>query len=237
MSRLYLRHRCSVIGNKVKRAKGQNWSVGQSVTATREGLLLFKSYSDMVHRLRSNNKIRSNRKRSKRSSRYLKTVCRFICLGAPLKPPTDDGDKNGTADNANIVGQTTTSSISTLYHHKHRRGRMTDPATKLVPNDRGISTPAPQEYITTTMKQRQRQRQYNNDTSYNDEDRGVIPPPTRPKATGKIENKLLAVGRPSLPTITIDTGAIAIIKVKITPSISISAAVPTIYYPPSFQHK
>ena len=35
---------------------------------------------------------------------------RVIRLGAPLSPPTDDGEKNGTADDASIVHQTTKSS-------------------------------------------------------------------------------------------------------------------------------
>jgi len=105
-------------------------------------------------------------------------VGRVIRLGAPLRPPTDDGDENGTADDANIVRQTTTSSTSMSHHDKHRHGRMTTPVTKLVPNDKGTSMPAPQEYTITTTKQIQRQqREYNNtdNNNNNNETRGKDP--------------------------------------------------------------
>ena len=137
---LLLLHRRSIIVKKAKRAKGQKQPPKHIAPATREALLFNKPYSNMVPRLRSQNKERSNR--PKRSSCHLKMVGKVIRLAAPLRPPTIDGDKNGTADDANIVFQTTTSSPSSSHHHNHRCRRMPTPATTKVPNGKEILPPA-----------------------------------------------------------------------------------------------
>ena len=105
----------------------------------------------MVHGIRSP-KWRKT-KEEPRISRHLKMVGRVIRMGALLSPPTDDGDNKGTANNDNIVRQTKSLLPSMPHQHKHRRGRMTTPATKQVPNDKRILPPAPHEDIPTTTKQ------------------------------------------------------------------------------------
>ena len=154
---LPLRYCHSVTVKNPKRAKGQIEATKQSVLATREVLLLFcKSCSDTVHGLRSNNKNRSNRNISKRSSRHLKMVGRVIRLRASLRPPTDNEDNKGTADDDNIVRQTKSSTPSMSRQHKNRRRRMITPSTNQISNDKRIIPPEPHEDITTTTKQLQR---------------------------------------------------------------------------------
>jgi len=163
----------------------------------------------MVHRLRSNNKNRSNRKEPTRSSRHLKMVGKVIRLEAPLRPPITDGDNKGTADADNIVRKTKTIFPSPSDHHNHRRRRMTTPATTKVPNDKGILPPALKNDNMTTTKTRQR---YTNNTGSRNGKRGVLPPPKPPKATGKIEKNSLPVGRHTHPQITTAASANEIIK-------------------------
>ena len=148
----------------------------------------------MVHRLRSQNKVRLNR--PKGSNRHLKIVGKVIRLGALLRPPINDGNKNGTADDANTVHQTAKSSPSAPHHHNHRCGRMKTPATAQVPNDKGILPLAPNNDTTTTKMTTQ---QYANDTGSNNAKRGVLPPPMPPIATGKTEKNSLPVGRNMIP--------------------------------------
>ena len=174
----------------------------------------------MVHMLRSKNKGRSDR--PKRSSCHLKMVRKVIRLGAPLRPPINDVDKNGTADNANIVCQTIIPSPSTSHHHNHRRMRMKTPATTQVPNDKDILPPAPNNDATTTNTTTW---QYTNDTGSNNAKRGVLPLPTPPIAPGKTEKKSLPVGSHTLPPIITVASATTIIKEKIidtTPIIAIT---------------
>ena len=125
----------------------------------------------MVHRLCSQEK-KGKLNILKRRSCHLKMVGKFIRLVAPLRPSTDDGDKNGTADNANIVHQIKSSSPSMLHHHNHRRGRMTNPATKQVPNDKGCLLLEPREYKNNNNN--------NNNDGNNSANRGLVPPQNKP---------------------------------------------------------
>ena len=72
-------------------------------------------------------------------------VGRGIQLGVPLRPPAEDGDNKGTMDDQNIIRQTKSSNPSTSHQCNHRSGKITTPATKQTPNDKGISTPAPND--------------------------------------------------------------------------------------------
>ena len=158
-------------------------------------------------------------------------VGKVIRLGAPLRPPINNGNKNGTADDANIVRQTTSSSQSMSHHHNHRCRRMPTSTTTHVPNDKEILPPAPNDDATTTKTTTQ---QYANDTGSNYAKRGVLPPPMPPIATGKIEKNSLPVGRNMFPPITTAASANTIIKEKIfntAPIIAISATASTLYYP------
>jgi len=67
----------------------------------------------------------------------------IIRLGAPLRPPTVNGDMNGTVADTNIV-HWRQEQHPLVFHQIHRRGRTKTLAATQVPNDKGIETPAPQ---------------------------------------------------------------------------------------------
>ena len=82
---LLLQHRRSAIVKKAKRSKSQKEPPEQSIPVTRDGLSYYKSYSDMVHGLRSQNEGKPNR--PKKSSCHLKMVGKVIHSRALSKPP------------------------------------------------------------------------------------------------------------------------------------------------------
>ena len=140
-------HRRSAIVKKTKRAKGQKRATWKECFGYYGWINIYKSHSGMVHKLHSQNKGKPNQ--LNRSSCHLKMVGKVIRLGAPLRPPTDNGDKNGMADDTSIVRQIKSASPSTSHHHNHRRGRMATPATIQAPNDKGTQPSVPNNNTTT----------------------------------------------------------------------------------------
>ena len=113
----------------------------------------------MVHRLRSQNEGKSNR--TKRSSYHLNWLEELSRRGLPLKPPTDNRDFNGKADNDNIVRRNNLFPTTSI-HHNHHRGRMTTLATTQFPMTRGSNRRRPNDKnnndMTITAMQQQAQQ-------------------------------------------------------------------------------
>jgi len=152
----------------------------------------------MVHGIHIQNERKPNR--PKRISCHLKIVGRVIWMGAPLKPPSNGGDKkrdggwrqycppNKIIIPINIAPpqsplRENANSCRNAFHNDKR----TQPSA---PNNNTTTTTT-----TTTTWLQQWHQQCGNSNSNNNKSKGAVPPPTPPTATDNTAKKPFPMGR------------------------------------------